>query len=318
MPQTRIYSGSAGIANTVDPELIPFDPRSGVAGLQVANNMLIGRAGELYSRLGSRQLFAGGSCHSPVNTPSGLLFACDKDDGLGTAIMQARPDSTGSLVISEIARIQHPENWLSWFELAGDYWFSTQQERGIITADHQLTSWPNSTEMMSADNTLKYARLPFGRHIERHGKSVISATGQAVFYSEPSQEILMRELENIWPAEGSVRLLASVQEGLYVSDDKSIWFLSGIDCRKWVSRKVLNYPAIEYCKAQGLVDSTALGFESPALGTVFMTVKGPVFGFPDGTIMNLTNKKFALPRNCGKTKGSMMLVNESMLIISTV
>lgn len=280
--------------------------------------MLIGRAGELYSRLGSRQLFADGSCHSPIDTPSGLLFACDKNDGLGTAIMQGSLDATGSLTISEIARIQYPDNWLSWFKLAGDYWFSTEQERGIITADHQLTSWPNSTEMMAGNNTMKYARLPFGRHIERHGKSVISATGRAVFFSEPGQETLMRELENLWPAEGSVKMLASVQEGLYVSDDRSIWFLSGLDCRKWISRKILNCPAIEYCKIYGLVDSIALGFDSPALGTVFMTTQGPVFGFPDGTVMNLTSQQFAFPKNCGQTKGSMILVNESMLIISTV
>ena len=109
-----------------------------------------------------------------------------------------------------------------------------------------------------------------------------------------------------------------MQAGFYYSDDRAIWFVAGLDPKALTAKKVLDYPAIEYCHLYGLVSASDVGLDSYSLGVVFMTVRGPVFGFPDGTPINLTEKQFVMPSNCGFTKGSMMLVNKSNLIISLI
>jgi hypothetical protein len=317
--ERTLYRGGLGLANRVPPELIPFDPETGVAGLQVADNMLIGEAGQLYGRQGSRQVFSTEACHSPFPVPGGMLFVREKESG--PVITLAKHDASGLLTLKELApgegegEVKSGGNWLSWFELDGEYWWSTECGRGAVSGDFLLPRWPDSEEPMKGRNEFKYGKVPFGRHIEQLGPFTLSAIGRDVLWSEPGLPDLRREVENISPAEGPVLLLASVQDGVFVSDNKQVWFFQGREPRKWTVRRVLDYPAIEYCKIHGLVSASAMGFEAGGLGVVFMTVRGPVFGFSDGTIANLTDKQFAMP-DCVFTRGSMMMVNQSQLIIS--
>jgi hypothetical protein len=308
-----LYRGGLGLANRVPPELIPFDPETGVAGLQVADNMLIGEAGQLYGRQGSRQVFSSEACHSPFPVPGGMLFVQEKESG--PVITLAKHDVSGLPVLSEIGALAYRESWLSWFKLDGEYWFGTERERGVLSADYVLNNWPDNSGMMPDHSEFHYASLPFGRHIEQHGPFTLSATGNTLCYSETGQPTLFRPAENTVPVEGPTLLVASVQDGVFVSDDKQVWFFQGREPRKWTVRRVLDYPAIEYCKIHGLVAASDVGFEAGGLGVVFMTVRGPVFGFSDGTIVNLTDKQFAMP-DCVFTRGSMMMVNQSQLIIS--
>jgi hypothetical protein len=313
MPVSRLYTGSYGLSNRVPPELIPYDAETGVAGLQQADNVLIGEAGQLYGRKGSRQVFSENSCHSPFSVPGGMLFVKEKDSG--AVLSLAKPDNTGLLSIKELGNLTYKEEWLSWFELDGEYWFSSQYERGVVSSSFDVRNWPVSTPMMADDNEFEYAPLPFGKHSEQHGPFTISSVDSVIFFSEPGQPTICRTAESYTSVEGPIRILASVQEGVFVSDDKSVWFFSGRQPRQWSARRVLDYPAIEYCRINGLVSASDMGFDSGGLGVVFMTVRGPCFGFSDGTIINLTEKQFAMPK-CEFTRGSMMVAQETTLIIS--
>lgn len=313
MPQTTLYRGSYGLSNRVPPELIPYNAKTGVTGLQRADNLLIGEAGQLYGRQGSRQVISE-SCHSPYPVPGGFLFAQESDTEAW--LSYASEDAIGDLVISKINQLKTGEHWLSWFEDGGgQYWYSTEKERGIISANHVARDWPDAEQYLAKYSDKPVGVLPCGRHVAINGTVVISSLGSEIYKSEPMQPSLYNKESGQFSAAGPVRMLLPVQSGFYYSDDKAIWFVAGLDPKNLTARKVLDYPAIEYCHLHGLVSASDLGLESYSLGVVFMTVQGPVFGFPDGTPINLTDKQFAIP-NCNFTRGSMTLVNKSNLIIS--
>jgi hypothetical protein len=313
MPTAALYRGSYGLSNRVPPELIPFNAETGVTGLQRADNVLIGEAGQLYCRQGSRQVFAG-SCHSEYPVPGGFLFVEERVDGAFLSL--ALEDQDGSLSVSEIAQLGHSGNWLSWFELAGEYWYSTEKERGIVSRDYIHRDWPNSEQYEKDYSDIPMDTLPYGRHACINGVHVLSARGTEIYKSEPLQPSIYALDDGQFSAAGAVRMLLPVQAGFYYSDDMAIWFVAGLDPKKFTARKVLDYPAIEYCHIYGLVNASDVGLDSYSLGVVFMTVQGPVFGFPDGTVINLTDKQYAMPDCAAHTRGSMMMVNRSMLIIS--
>ena len=112
-------------------------------------------------------------------------------------------------------------------------------------------------------------------------------------------------------------MICAVQTGVYVSDHKSVYFLSGIDPNEWLCKKVLNYPAIEWGREQGLVDPSRLGLESFSLSCLFATVNGPVVGMPDGTAINLIDKVLTMP-DCNVQSGSIIVVDETLIIQSSL
>lgn len=314
MPQATLYKGSYGLSNRVPAELIPYNAKTGVTGLQRADNLLIGEAGQLYGRPGSRQVFSLESCHSGIAVPGGFLFVQEKDSGAWLSVARDN-QATGELTISEIALLNSRGEWLSWFELQGEYWFSSLYDRGVVSAEMRVRDWQNSEQYFAEYSDLKISAVPHGKHITYDGTSVLSSVGREIFSSEPLQPSLYRDTGS-FSAAGPVRMLAHAQAGFYYSDDRSVWFVSGQNLENYAVKKVLNYPAIEYCKLHDLVSASDFGLESYSLGIVFMTVEGPVFGFPDSTVINLTDKQFAFPKNCGFSRGSMILANKSNLIIS--
>lgn len=313
MPQANLYTGSSGIVNNVPPELIPYNRDTGVAGLQRADNVLIGTAGQLYCRQGSRQLNAV-SCHSQHNVPNGFLFV--QEDEFGSTISLAIDGPSGELAISEVHQLDHDGHWLSWCEVGGEYWYSTEKERGIISSDMRWSPWPDATQYLAEYTDIHTEPLPLGRHIAVNGLNILSTAGREIYISEPAQPSIYRPATGSFSAAGTVRMLLPVQSGFYYSDDSSVWFVSGEDPKSFSVKKVLGYPAIEYCHLTGLISASDIGIEAYSLGVLFMSTQGPVFGLPDGTPVNLTDKLFKMPESCGYTRGSMMVVNKSNLIIS--
>lgn len=312
MPTATLYRGSYGLSNRVPPELIPFNAKTGVTGLQRADNVLIGEAGQLYCRQGSRQVFSE-SCRSPCKVPDGFLFI--KESSNISTLTLAKHDDFGSLLYKDIGNLKYTGERAGWFERDGEYWFSTSRERGIVAQDYTLRAWPSNSPMMESSTELVYAGLPFSPYIDQHGPFTICGHGRDVYYSEPGQPSLYVQHENRVPLHGEVRLVASVEEGVFASDNRQIWFFSGRQPRQWRVKEALPYPAIPLCKLPGLVKLDDVGVDSYGTGVVFMTVKGPCVGLPDGSVINLTDKAFKMP-TCNFSYGSMMLVNDSNLIIS--
>ena len=314
MPTVNLYTGSSGLVNNVPPELIPYNPKTGIAGLQRADNVLIGQMGQLYCRQGSRQVLSE-SCHSQYHVPGGFLFVQEKE--AGSFISIALDDPAGDIQVSEIHKLEHDGHWLSWCEVSGEYWYGTEKERGIVTAnDLKHREWPDATQYLEEHNDIHIEPLPFGRHIAVNGLSVLSATGREICISEPAQPAVYRPATGSFSAASTVKMLLPVQSGFFYSDESSVWFVSGGDPQSFTTRKVLSYPAIEFCHLYGLVSAADIGIESYSQGVLFMTTQGPVFGLPDGTPLNLTDKQYKMPESCGYTRGSMMLVNKSNLVIS--
>lgn len=316
MPTATLYRGSYGLSNRVPPELIPFNADTGVAGLQRADNVLIGEAGQLYCRMGSRQVFTG-SCHSLYPVQGGFVFVQEREEG--SFLSLALVDLDGSLIVSEIKQLDSKGDWLSWFEVSGEYWYSCEGERGIVSRDMQVRQWPEATQYLAEYTDIHCEQLPLGRHAAVNGIHVLSALGREIFISEPAQPSIYRPATGSFSAAGNVLMVKTVQSGFYYSDDQAVWFIGGLNPTQYTARKVLNYPAVEYCHIDGLVSASDMGLESYSQGVVFMTVEGPVFGMPDGTPINLTEKQYKMPMNaCTYTKGSIMIVNKSNLIISLI
>jgi hypothetical protein len=67
---------------------------------------------------------------------------------------------------------------------------------------------------------------PYGKVMEEHEGRIYVATGRAVWMSERFLPTIFRPIKMI-PFGSDVRLIASVDDGLWVADGKSIYFLAG-------------------------------------------------------------------------------------------
>jgi hypothetical protein len=114
---------------------------------------------------------------------------------------------------------------------------------------------------------------------------------------------------------GRIILIAPVQDGIYVSTEKAIYFLSGLNPKEWACTAVCEYPAVEWARCQTLVDPTFFGFETNAPSPIIGTVNGPLLLFSSGKTVNLIDKNIFMPTNCERI-GSICLFDESLIIQS--
>jgi len=102
-----------------------------------------------------------------------------------------------------------------------------------------------------------------------------------------------------------IRMIKPVNDGLYVSDSKAIYFLSGPTAPEFKKEKITTYPALEWSDAVDYVDGKNipdLGFSGPCAWWV--TTEGAMVGSPEGNVQNVNEEKIVYPK---ATKGASLV-----------
>jgi len=312
MAKARIYTGSSGINNKVPAHRLPFDAKTGVAGLEAAYNILIDRTGEVVTRRGTKQEQAG-SFHSLYPFRDSFLVLQNHEPEGYSALYRGLIDVDGAVILHGIRDGLSLGSRMSFCEVDGLVYYMNGKQLGK-TDGETSAPWPTSIPIKK---TLEEVVPTFaGRHLDIIAGNFIFAKGNEVFWTEYNLWGLINVKSGRARFESKVLMVCAVQSGVYISDEYGIYFAQGQDPYKWKFRKVLNYPTVEFCREPGLIDPTNFGFETSQPSVLFGTARGPVIGFPDGTAVNLIDKAVTMPMDCGGSRSGMMVVDDSLIIQS--
>jgi len=242
----------------------------------------------------------------------GFYIAEDRESD--TAIHIASVDSLGQVQLKGIWAGLSKGKWLSYFVLEDIVFYANGTQNGVLFQD---TRAPWIESEFTDNTTADMVQTPVGNHIEILSGRALVAIDNEIIYSEHGLLGITDTTRNRQRFEHRIVLMCAVQTGVFVSTTEAIYFLSGLIPSKWEIKRVANYPAIEWCREPGLVDPVKLGFKSSHLGVLFGTVEGPVVGLSDGSLHNSINKNVQMPTTCGGNQGSIMTVDDSLIIQSS-
>lgn len=77
--------------------------------------------------------------------------------------------------------------------------------------------------------TLNMAPMPAGSQVLGVRGRLYVAAGNVLWYSEALRPHLLAPRSNFIPFVGPIRFMASVDDGMYVADDRGVWWLAGTD-----------------------------------------------------------------------------------------
>jgi hypothetical protein len=290
-----IFQGSTGLNAKVDPTRVRFDKQAGISDLAVAYNIDHDASGRVSRRKGYSATAVLSAAHSLWSaSEAGPCYFVS-----GTNLCQLHSDYTYTAIatVSAGARVRYAQLadmtcWLNGFE------------KGLIQFGGN-TSWvagsytgPTTQRVLSDP--------PIGHLVAVHRGRVWIGQGTVVWYSEPFSTSQFDLVRNFFTFGTRLRMIASTDQMLYISDDNTTWALTGATPGDMTLLKVAGYPAIEGTEAS--IDLSRLGLEGLyGVGAIWMSTRGVCIGLPTGQMMNMTEHKFDLPT---ATAGAGAVVDE--------
>lgn len=313
MEKILIFQSCIGINNKTDAARIRYDPEKGVIDLENAKNMLIDKSGGLSTMRGSVSVASGDYISAyPAGDPRNPIgFYAVQNDNSTSSLLLCVPGFDGAITEYVIRAGLTRNARMDFCYVGGETYYMNGFEHGVIV-DGVDNSWPVSQWPRST--TAQFKPTPAGSCLDMLSGMFVIGIGDEIQYTEPGLFGIVDDTRNWRKLESKVLMVCSVLTGLYVSDESSTYFLPGRNPKEWTLEKVLDYPATG--RAPGLYDPSFFGFETSRPSAVLRTNKGPVIGLPDGTAMNLIDKKVAMP--LGSNLGSIMVVDETTIIQSGV
>ena len=293
METVPIFRGSSGLNTTVDPVRIGFNAETGVADMAIAVNIVHDKTGRPSRRPGYIQLQAGafhslfcngGEC---IVGQDNLLYLVNLDFSLSGI----RSGLSGT--------------WIDFVQVGPDIYYCNGVENGIVRSK-QSFPWPTDT-YVGPETTRQFFPAPIGQHLATYMGHMFIAEGVILWYSEPYAYGLYDKARNFVQFQSRIILVEPVEDGIYVSDKKNIWFISGDKPKDYKAHKLTSYPALEWSAAIDRIEVAKQGYDMPGLGVLFASTKGAMLGLPGGRLINLTENKVVYPplgsRGAGLIKG---------------
>ena len=277
-----IFSGALGL-NTVDPPYRVESTKAGACDLTAAVNVSIDRSGRVSMRPGIRRLQSG-NFHS--------LF-CDGGPclvGVDDKLFQVGTEYSLTELASGLqgTRIDYVQS--------GEKTFFTNGYQSDYVKDGQVWPWQMGT-YLGPETTRHFEERPVGSHLEIHAGRMYIAQGSVLWWSEMFQFGLFNFGESGVQFHTDIRMVRSVESGLFVSTARNVYFLAGVKPMEFQRRKVSDYPAVEWSDAIQKVPLAEVGFQSGGMGVLWASPEGSVVGSPEGFAANLTKKKIIYPEN---------------------
>jgi hypothetical protein len=164
---------------------------------------------------------------------------------------------------------------VSYVEVGNYVYFSSSNMVGYIdTRVGTTTSFPDPAQTYKT-------RMVGGQILEYHYNRLYAANGNNLFFSDPTILTRMDQRKNAMAFPSRITMLKSVLDGMYVSDSERVYFLAGRAPADFVSRDVLDVPAIEGMSVSTMVRKR----KNPVKTVFFLTKKGMYEGYPEGILI---------------------------------
>ena len=292
MATVPLLRGSTGIDTVNDPTRIKYSPESGVSDLAVAVNVTLSPSGRVNRRTGktlripldSHSLFCdGGECVFVYN--KGLyLLETDFSYRLLCTL------STNDLI--------------AYTQIENRIYYTNNQDLGYIE-DGIRYAWEKTTDYVGPTTQRTFTGPFVGNHLAYHGGRAYIAKGPVLWWSEYGALTWFDMARSFAQYGTNIRMVKHVEDGLYVSTEKEIYFLAGLVPHEFEQKKVRTYPALEWSDAIDYVDGSDIpGFEVNEPCALWSTTKGAMLGCPGRIVINLNKKKVVYPKG---TRGRSLL-----------
>ncbi len=302
MDLITLYNGSFGLNTVVEPSRIPFDPETGITGLQEAVNVVVESSpSRAICRRDGYDKVLDGEFHS-LFTASDMkggqnnYCLCIQERDTDAAIMRIGTDFSLSGIRSGLTK-----NREMYFCRVGDgrIFYSNGRENGYIKDGLVSNPWP-SPDYIGPETSRHFQPAPLGKHIAFSSGRLFIAVANAVFWSEPYKYDLFDLTRNFWSFGSDVLMIAPVLSGIFVSDREGIYFFQGNNPAEAKMIQVDNVPAIEGSMCQDLVDGTIINPDFIGWFRMWVSSKGLRLGTPDGNIIHINEREVIYPDNYSK------------------
>jgi hypothetical protein len=288
MKKVPLYRQTSGLNNADDPTRLVYDTRKGVTELGAAVNIDIDGSGRFSLRRGYEELMAFTGAHS-LWSDAGVCFFV-----VGQAMYQLYADWSFEGIRSGLT----PKAPMSYVHMDGKTYYANGFENGI---NHSDASWAWVGEEYVGPESIFAISMqpPVGHLLEIMSGRMLIAAGSVMWFSMPFAYGHYRKSRGYVPFESKITMMRTLPDGLWVSDEKGVYWLNGHDPEQWVRANKAPYPAIPGTSV--LIDGGKLG-DGQILGmcVLFTTTRGICVGGPEGFFRNLTERKLVYPKSpCG-------------------
>ncbi len=287
----NLYSGTSGLSTQNDPVREVFDSKTGLRSLSSAVNVTIDNTGRISRRQGYVQIVSG-EFHS-LWSDSGECFAIKETSTYGS-LMQVGTDLQATGLRASLTKDKRMA-FLNW---NNDTLYSNGFENGIVINGVSF-DWP-SGEYEGPETSRQFSEAPKGTHLAKFKGRVIIAEDNALWFSEPYAPGMYDKSRMFWQFADRVRMVAPVESGVFVSDEKYIYFLQGSSPLDFIQKKVADYPAHEWSLAHDKLELEDFGYDEVGLGSLWSSQEGICVGLPSGKLQNVTKDKLEYPLRYNK------------------
>lgn len=255
-----------------------------------------------------------------VNLTNGHSFYCDQSDALvhdggsmfGGSTMAELIASTAKRTGMSGAPVDHTRYGQA-------IYYGNRQERGrYVNGAHE--EWVVDSYHGPLPTSRQFASYaPVFDHLAAFNGMILFSFNNHLFVTEPRFPGCWEKLP-VWSTDTRITMIKPVvtdtypvSGGVFISDEKRISYLGGLNPQEFPEPRTTNYPAIEWSVAHGYADGSTFG-EKSGLVAVFGTTKGLCLGYPDGTLVNVQQAKIKMP--IGASAGATLIYGHN--IISTM
>jgi len=283
LKKISICSAISGLDTIVDPVRVQHDGT--VAGLSSCSNVRIDRTGRIGMRRGTLLKFAG-AYHSVFCNNGDTFVGLNFDND--TSIMQIKRDHVHGVRsgLTKGARI--------WYCQVGRKTFYSNGFQNGFIEDGVSHPWP-AANYTGPTTTKQFAEAPRGTMLFWWAGHIFIVVDKALMWSQPMNYGTFRLDANHVQFDSPIQMVKPVAGGVFVSDADVTWFFRGSKPGEFIQELKANYPALYGSQGLDSPDAIDFGFEVPGLCAVWNSAQGHCIGLPDGTMMNVINKKVKYP-----------------------
>lgn len=153
-------------------------------------------------------------------------------------------------------------------------YFSSSSIIGYINADLGISyPFPDPAQTFKV-------KMVGGQILEFYNSRLYAANGCNLFFSDATVPTRMDNRKNAIAFPSRITMMKAVNDGIYISDSKGIYFEAGRDVSEFVERKVADVPAIE-----GMSVTVGVKGKTIKKAVYWMTEKGIYAGYDEGVVM---------------------------------
>jgi len=293
-----IFRGASGLNNKVDAARI-VRTEEAVNDLAAAFNVDIDDLNRVRRRRGFGGQVVATACHSLWSDGEYCLYV----SGNGLYMLRENMTTKGLRNVTQGAR-------MDFCRVDDKVYYCNGFEKGYVYGEASY-SWVMGTYPRSTNRTL--SSPPIGHLLCWYGGRMFIAENDIVWASEPYAANFFDLGDAFYKFDSRIRMLSAVSDGLWISDDKAVWYLAGGRTDALRQSPKLTYPALEGSAKLINGDSVGGGELAGQELIAFTTPEGICIAGPQGYCANLTQRRLVYPTR-SRYASSLYLADDNVFI----